>query len=68
MIPTMFSISLLTNDKKVWKKMKYAINDEILFAMDLETARFEYNHQRKAAMFGKPHDKRKTKRCGRGRP
>ena len=65
--------------------MKYAINDEILFAMDLETARFEYNHQRKvearkvearkfrkamrkAAMFGKPHDKRKTKRCGRGRP
>lgn len=62
------------------EKMKYAINDEILFAMDLETARFEYNHQRKvearkfrkamrkAAMFGKPHDKRKTKRCGRGRP
>lgn len=74
----MFSISLLTNDNK--EKMKYAINDEILFAMDLETARFEYNHQRKveerkfrkamrkAAMFGKPHDKRKTKRCGRARP
>lgn len=41
----MFSISLLTNDNK--EKMKYAINDEILFAMDLETARFEYNHQRK---------------------
>lgn len=60
--------------------MKYAINEQIRFEMDLEAAKKDYYHQRKveerkfrkamrkAAMFGKPHDKRKTKRCGRGRP
>lgn len=60
--------------------MKYAINEQIKFEMNLEAAKNDYQHQRKvearkfrkairkAAMFGKPHDKRKTKRCGRARP
>lgn len=60
--------------------MKYAINEQIKFEMNLEAAKSDYQHQRKvearkfrkamrkAAMFGKPHDKRKTKRCGRARP
>ena len=60
--------------------MKYAINEQIKFEMNLEAAKIDYQHQRKvearkfrkamrkAAMFGKPHDKRKTKRCGRARP
>lgn len=60
--------------------MKYAINEQIRFEMDLAAAKKEYYHQRKvearkfrkamrkAAMFGKPRDKRKTKRCGRAMP
>ena len=60
--------------------MKYAINEQIKFEMNIEAAKSDYQHKRKvearkfrkamrkAAMFGKPHDKRKTKRCGRARP